>query len=71
MVDSNHTIIFDILWKAKTIFDALNQVLNQESSKARRVAWVLHRGKIARLREELKETRENLLLSLSTSQMSE
>jgi len=71
MADSNNIIIFDILSKAKTIFEDLNQVLNQGSSQARLVAWLLHKGKIARLREDLKESRGNLSLSLSTYLMSE
>jgi hypothetical protein len=74
MADSNDDmidIIFENLAKAKTIFDALNQVLNQGSSQARRFAWVLHKGKITRLREDLKDIRENLSLSLSTYLMSE
>jgi hypothetical protein len=71
MADSNDAIIFDILSKAKTIFDALNQVLNQGSSQARRIAWVLHKGKIARLREHLEDIQHNLSLSLNMYLMSE
>jgi hypothetical protein len=78
MADSDDAIICDTLLKAKTIFEALNQVLttsllkqNQGSIQARRVPWLLNKRKITALRDELKEIRENLSVSLSTYLMSE
>ncbi|KAH7020494.1 hypothetical protein EDB80DRAFT_821519 [Ilyonectria destructans] len=68
--------IHEILLKAQKVLLDLNQLLTikllrsgEGSGRARRRAWLMNKGNIAAIRDELKDVRVNLLIALSMQLM--
>lgn len=74
--DSPTGAVHEILLKAQKVLLDLNQMLTlkllrsgEGSGRARRRAWLMNKGNITAIRDELKDVRVNLLIALSMHSM--